>query len=201
MFKLRFFLPLLVFLLGGCAASKTNDARTYYDSLALETPEAAVESFITAYQRSDFQTVYLIFSPRAQRMWQENYALLNWQLLIHVPTQNDPRVRTLIEGTSIAGGKFEHSGETSYEFDEIMLGAEKLGLLWVDLSGTTKIRTSSPARDIVGNPAMDVFVASSLYDEELVFRTVQAPSEKWRVFQVILPDGNEVLAPWAIPEQ
>ena len=199
--KLRFVILALMFLLAGCGISSntSSDARTYYDSLVLDTPEDAVESFISAYQRSDFPTVYLILSPRAQRAWQENYILRNWHLLIHVNSPDDPQVRTLVEETSIAGGQFEHSGQTSYEFDEIMLAAQKYGLLWVNLSGTTKVQETKPARDTVGNPATDVIVDSNQYDEELVFRTVQAPSGKWRVYQVFLPGGSEDFVPWAIP--
>jgi len=201
MIKFRLISFAWVLLLAGCslASNPSNTARTYYDSLALDTPEAAVESFISAYQRSDFQTVYLILSPRAQRVWQENYTLLNWHLLVHVNSPDDPQIRTLVGETSIAGGQFEHSGETSYEFDEIMLAAKKYDLLWVDLSGATKIQEKKPARDTVGNPATDVIVVSSQYDEELVFRTVQAPSGKWRVYQVFLPGGSEDFVPWAIP--
>ena len=199
MIKTRVAILALAFLLAGCGSNAQITARTYYDSLALDSPETAVESFISAYQKSDFQTVYLILSPRAQRTWQENYALLNWPLIIHVSSQDDPQVRIVLEETDIAKGEFEHSGETSYEFDEIMLAAQNHDLLLVDLSGTTKIKGTEPARDTVGRPATDVSVSSSQYEGELIFRTVQAPSEKWRVYQVFLPGGNEEYVPWATP--
>jgi len=197
MIKIRFAILALAVVLAGCGSSTQITARTYYDSLALETPETAVESFISAYQKSDFQTVYLILSPRAQRTWQENYALLNWPLIIHV-SSDDPQVRMVLEETDIAKGEFEHSGETSYEFDEIMLAAQNHDLLLVDLSGTTKIKGTEPARDTVGHPATDVSVSSSQYEGDLIFRTVQAPSGRWRVYQVFLPGGNEDFVPWAI---
>jgi hypothetical protein len=192
-------LAFVLFVVCFTVSCSSNSARTYYDSLALDTPGHAVESFISAYQKSDFQTVYLILAPRAQRKWQENYSLLNWPALIHVDTPDDPLVIQMIDETDIADGQFEHSGQTSYEFDEIMLAAQSLDLLIVDLSGTTKIGETQEARDTVGNPATDVFVTSSQYDTDLVFRTVQAPSGKWRVYQVFLPGGSDELVPWAMP--
>ena len=194
-------LAFVLFILTCTVSCTSNSARTYYDSLSLDSPEHAVESFISAYQRSDFQTVYLILSPRAQRTWQENYSLLNWPAIIHIDTADDPLVIKMIDETAIANGQFEHSGETSYEFDEIMMAAQKLDLLIVDLSGTTKIRELVSARDTIGNPATDVFVTSSQYDADLIFRTVQAPSGKWRVYQVFLPGGSEDFVPWAMPTE
>lgn len=191
-----------IFIIAGCGQNLSNppvsDARTYYDSLVLDTAEAAVHTFIAAYQKSDYQTVYLVLAPRAQRTWQENYALLNWPLLAHV--KNHEEARVILEDTAIAQGKFEHSGETSYEFDEIMLAAEKHGFLPVDLSGNFKLQGTEDTRDTVGYPATDVLMQSTHYDDVVVFRTVQAPSGKWRVYQVILPSGNVDSVPWAVQD-
>lgn len=195
---LVFFLS-LVFLVGCTATAgtkSTGDARTYYDSLALDTPESAAQSFITAFQASDFQTVYLILSPRAQRKWQENYSQLNWPLIFRVKNQTE--VDAILKDTAIAQGKFEHSGETSYEFDELMLAAQAHDLMLVDLGGKLTVQGTEEARDTAGNPATDVIIESSRYDEPLVFRMVQAPSGKWRVYQVIIPGGNEDYVPWAV---
>ncbi len=196
--KKAFVFLLCIVCLAGCtaAAGTKSDARTYYDSLALDTPEAAAQSFITAFQASDFQTVYLILSPRAQRTWKENYAQLNWPLIFRVKNQKE--VDAILENTAIAQGKFEHSGETSYEFDELMLAAQTHDLLLVDLGGKLTVQSTQEARDTVGNPATDVIIQSSRYDEPLVFRMVQAPSGKWRVYQVIIPGGNEDYVPWAV---
>lgn len=202
MSKLPFLFLTFILIVGGCgqnlSVTPTYDARTYYDSLALDTPESAVQTFIAAYQKSDYPTVYLILSPRAQRAWQENYTLLNWPMLAHV--RNHEEARVVLEDTAIAQGKFEHSGETSYEFDEIMLAAEKHGFLLVDLSGNFKIQGTQDARDTVGYPATDVLANSTHYDDVVVFRTVEAPSGKWRVYQVILPGGNIDSVPWAVPD-
>ena len=50
--------------LSGCGNNNSQEAvaRTYYESLDLSTPETAVSQFTNAFQRDDFETVYLIFS-------------------------------------------------------------------------------------------------------------------------------------------
>ena len=112
--------------------------------------------------------------------------------------KNQTEVDAILKDTAIAQGKFEHSGETSYEFDELMLAAQAHDLMLVDLGGKLTIQSTQEARDTVGNPATDVLIQSSRYAEPLVFHMVQAPSGKWRVYQVIIPGGNEEFVPWAV---
>ncbi len=58
-----FVLPLLI----SCAGKEDEPApRTYYESLALDTPELAVETFVDAFQQDNFEALFLIF-PQMHR--------------------------------------------------------------------------------------------------------------------------------------
>jgi hypothetical protein len=54
--------------------------------------------------------------------------------------------------------------------------------------------------ELEGTKYVDIAVNIEDEIETMTFRMVQSPSQRWRVYQVILPGGNEELVPWAIPE-
>jgi hypothetical protein len=68
---------------GRLKSGEENDARTYYESLNLETSEDAVQTFAKAFQREDFMTVYLALDAEAQKLLQmENSRTFSWRHLI-----------------------------------------------------------------------------------------------------------------------
>jgi len=172
--------------------------RTYYESLDLSSPEAAVGEFCAAFRRSDYATVYLVLTPRTQFILDQQMTLLRWGNLVREEAAED-----VVQDLCVASeglGNCDYTGEMMFWFDDLMLGAERHSAFLVDLRGREHIVGRRPAATDEGDPAIDVTATVDGISGEVVFRTVQIPSSgKWRVFQVIVPGGNEELIPWSVP--
>ena len=97
-----------------------GDARTYYESLNLETPEEAVQTFADAFQREDFMTVYLVLDIEAQkRLRMENAQTFNWRHLIGETA--DKALKNDIDFTRLLNIQIS----PWYFFDRIMLYAAR----------------------------------------------------------------------------
>lgn len=189
-------------LFTGCnsvSPENDDDARTYYESLSLDSPEAAVETFAESFQKQDFFTVFLVLSPSTQIRVENNINTLNYKELIDVENlaeaeemlANTPQFQLMSE--------WEHLGSVSiYLFDSIMLAAGQNSNFLIDLSGDTSILNSEPRSD---GSEVDVFANVEGIDGDIIFRTEQAPSGRWRIKQVIVPGGNEDLVPWTVPDE
>ena len=187
-------------LLIGCAGKEDEPvARTYYESLALDAPETAVKTFVDAFQRDDFETLYLIFHRNTQMRISQNINILSYQALVkaddHVEADKivseSAQYKTLDE--------WEHITE-SYLFDSLMLAAKQHSAFLIDLSGDVSILRTEEIVD--GERSFsDVITTVAGIDGEVVFRMEQAPSGRWRVRQVIVPSGNEEQIPWSVPTE
>lgn len=180
-----------------------DEARTYYETLDLSAPEAAVRTFVKAFQRDDFQTVWQVLAPRAQFVWMQLVNLLRYDQLYNTDlrAEVEPRITTLAEGIG-AGEQSEAS--TMWFFDDMMLAATQAGALLIDLHGEVTILGSGPAPAAAQDPdspdiVMDVRATVDGIQGTVIFRTVQAPSGRWRVLQVIVPGGDEEWRPWSVP--
>jgi hypothetical protein len=96
-------------------------------------------------------------------------------------------------------GHGEHFDDPGYVFDQFMIAAKKHSALLIDLSGTVTIRESKESEAIPETQATDVIVDVENISGPVIFRMIQAPSGRWRVFQVITPGGNTEMRPWAVP--
>ena len=171
-------------------------ARTYYDSLDLESPESAVMTFTDAFQRRDFPTVLMVFSPQTQTRVTQVINLLRYDDLIRI--EQVESFLDLMPG--IREG--EHSpGRLDYVFDFIMLFAIEHEAFLIDLSSNVTIlesRAYSPETEDE-RTFMDVVTTVENIKGDVIFRMVQAPSGRWRVEQVITDGGDEERIPWSIP--
>jgi hypothetical protein len=75
---------ILVLLAGGCSsanletgAEEANGPRTFYDTLDLDTPQSAVQTFVNFYRREDFYAVFLILSPKTQARWNQMFGTIH----------------------------------------------------------------------------------------------------------------------------
>ena len=71
-------LLVLSVLLAGCGDNQQvppSGARTYFEALDLSTPSAAAETFLDAFARDDFMTVWLALHPKAQKLIEINLVL------------------------------------------------------------------------------------------------------------------------------
>jgi len=178
---------------------ETPQPRTYYETLDLSTPESAVRSFTNAFQRSDFPTVFWIFSPKAQSNIMNRLNLLEYGYLLKLNPSIDPihAARPIFEGTPLLKlSEAEHFGEISYYFDVLMMAAKEHSALIIDLSGAVYIRDTITSPD---NQYADIVASVDGIEGNVIFRTVQSPGGRWRVLQVIVPGGDENHIPWSTP--
>lgn len=174
--------------------------RTYYETLDLSSPEAAIHTFVEAFSRDDFPTVWLVFEPSAQLMWW--IRLSNFEHNALIQTDNWEEIQMDISTFAKGLGEGEHSeADTGYSFDQFMLAARKHSAFIIDLTGPVEILSSEPSVTRQDDPAIDVTVRIESTEEEVVFRMVQSPSGRWRVYKVFVPGGEDGLPPWGIPPE
>ena len=202
----RIILPMLCLwiVVTACSASsilgleRDEQARTYYETLDLSTPEIAVETFSDAFARDDFLTVYLVLSTRSQFIFMQRLRMLQYSFIIQHDSFDQIRDDVPVFAEGIGAG--EHADEGWYVFDQIMLAAKRHDVLLIDLSGEVQILDSRNAELDDYDPVVDVVCDVAGIQGEVVFRMIQAPSGNWRVYQVIVPGGDEDMVPWAVPQ-
>lgn len=179
--------------------SDETQPRTYYETLDLATPESAVKTFSEAFQRDDFMCVYLVLAPKTQFRFPQLVSLFQYGDLFQIEYEEE--VLDDVTSFSKGIGKGEHVDSGWYLFDQIMLSAKKHSALLIDLSGEVKIIDSKTSETDDGDDAVDVITSVEGIDDDVTFRMVQAPSKRWRVYQVILADGDEEKIPWSVPNE
>ncbi len=185
-------------------ATPTGEARTYYDTLDLSTPEAAVQTFVDAFQREDFPTVYLVFAPETQLLFQQMINRLRINYLVRGEAWADLAGEITFVREGLGHGE-QSDGEIWFLFDEMMLAAKKHDGLLIDLSGTVTIQSAQESETLLEDYdglVIDVIAAVDGIEGDVTFRMVQAPSGRWRVYQVLLPNAaGGMYGPWAVPEE
>jgi hypothetical protein len=199
---LAFILILLVFT-SACSKNKDDkeQARTYYDTLDLSTPEESVKTFTDAFQKEDFMTVYMILDQSSQMNLVQK--LRQWRYRELVRFEDGDDLEEVFEDVSCIAeglGSGEHScGDMWYIFDEMMVSAKEKGILLIDLSGDVEIIDTENSETHVGDDAVDVIAKVEGIEDEVVFRMVESKEGRWRVFQVIVAGGDEEIIPWSVP--
>jgi hypothetical protein len=176
-----------------------GQSRTFYETLDLDTPKSAVRTFTRAFQREDFMSVYLILATRTQFIIHQQINLMMYDQWF-----DTAYIEEIFEDVTVFSegiGKAEHIDSGWYLFDQVMLAAKEHSALLIDLSGEVKIIDSYASEDIGDLEAVDVVATVEGIDGDVVFRMVQAPSGRWRVYQVIVEGGDEEMIPWAVPHE
>jgi hypothetical protein len=197
------FLLLSCWWVSGCEVQGETDhnndnqspVRTYYDSLDLETPETAVETFVAAFQQHDFVTVYMILSPAAQQTLTWNKKLLKRDGIVTDPPEK------FQEALYEKQFNLEHIYDTLLGYDLLLAVAAEHGALQIYLPGAVTIINSTNSVTPLGQSGVDVATQVEGINGEVVFRMVQSPGDKWRVLQVIWPGGDPTQFPWAVKSE
>ena len=172
--------------------------RTYYETLDLSSPESAIHTFVEAFSRDDFPTVWLVFEPSTQFMWYIRLTTFEYDALIK--TDNWDEISMDISTFAKGLGEGEHSeADTGYLFDQFMLAARKHSAFIIDLTGSVQILSSEPSITRQDDPAIDVTVRIEKTEHEVTFRMVQSLSRRWRVYKVFVPGTEDGSPPWGIP--
>jgi hypothetical protein len=192
-------------LLSSCNTTPQSaqpQARTFYESLDLDGPESAVITFVDAFQRADYPTVYWILAPDAQEQWRQYLGIFGFDRMISVDANVDPLVvwKATITNTALADlSQLEHFNDFSYYFDIVMNAAKQHGVLPIDLTHVVTVLEVKPAQTNDEYTFVDVTAKTETVEGVVTFRMIQGPSGRWRVLQVIVPGGDERDIPWSIP--
>jgi len=168
--------------------------RTFYEILDLSGPERALDTFLAAFRRSDFPTVFLILDRTAQRELDAQRAFFRFERFLG----DAESVQDLV--SNLPGlGELEPDATIWGGFSELMEIAETHSAFLIDLRGEVAVSgTADGPLSPDGRETIDVLASVEGIDGTTVFRMVQAPSGRWRVLQVVVPGGDEDLLPWSI---
>lgn len=187
----------VILLLAGAAQAQqatpgsifANGARTYYEAIDFSTPETAAQAFLAAWARRDYATANVILTQSAQSGWsmQTNTPIGLRTLL---PREADAALKVSIYGSD---GQQWHEIllDQNLVFDNLMRSAELFDALPFTIGADAKITRS----DVDGNAAA-VTVDTAGQPPTLELKLVHIPSGRWKVDQVVLPDGDPALKPW-----
>lgn len=181
-------------LIGASCSVDSQDsdgAANFYESLDLASPSEAVETFTDAFAEKDFMTVWLAFDINAQQRVENYFNLLQWPNLIR--TDAVPNIGS--ETASILSLDNLETTDRWYLFDVMMTTADEHDAYLIDLSGAVTISEESQAGDDA-----EVSTVVEGINGDVRFRLVQSPTGRWRVYQVIVPGGDEDLIPWSVPQ-
>jgi hypothetical protein len=203
---LYFVFALLGFLTGGVVAffllpgrenldseNSTGLERPYYETLALDSPEAAVREFLRAWQRDDLCTAYLVFAAETQYTFWITLNTGEMDAFISDPSSFQEDLKDL----DFKPGSHEHAQVGLGHFELFVGVAKRTGGLPINLESPVSIRgTESVAAE--GNRKLVDVMATCESHPSLVFRMVQSKSGRWRLLYVILPD-KEPPVTWPVP--
>ncbi|MDJ0496707.1 MAG: hypothetical protein QNJ89_02680 [Acidimicrobiia bacterium] len=183
--RIRIALVVVAAMLGaGCGG---DDARTFYESLDLETPEAAVATITQAFAQDDFMTVWLVLDTEAQFRFQQELSLQQHENVL-APAGVDA-----LQASPESFYGMEQ-GDPWYFFDRVMLLADEADGFLIDLSEGFDIEEHVTSGDVA-----TVTGRVGGIEEAVTFRLSRSDSGRWRVHQVAVPGGDPELIPWSAP--
>lgn len=181
------FLAVAAAFWSGCG---DDGSRTFYESLDLESPTAAVETFADAFARDDFMTVWLVLDTEAQLRIQQELNLLQYGNVL-APTGVDALMAWISTESFLES--LEH-GDQWYFFDQAMLLADGVDGFLIDLSEGVEIEEEVSSGEVATITGSVGDIAATV-----TFRLTRTDTGRWRVHQVAVPGGDPDLIPWSAP--
>jgi len=183
----------LAALLASCSGSTAlGGARTYYEALDLSSPQNAVTTFVDAFSRNDFMTVWMVFAPFAEDELRQDINLLQYAQVID--TGAIPDFRTAFMSEVFQPLAYWEFHEAWYLFDRMMLFAGRHDAFLIDLTGNVIVTDQKVEADHT-----DVTATVAGIEGTVTFRMTLSPSGRWRVQQVIVAGGDTKSIPWSTP--
>lgn len=180
------------------AQEEQTAPRTAYEALDLSTPQRAAERFVEAFQAQDYPTVFWIFAPAAQRLFNQALLTFRFDLIVVLQgdsIQDDPTLDSIYLGDD--PDEIEHFHVTTFFFDDLMMAADEHDAFIVDLRGAVEFGESTPGETRTGKATVDI--AAEVEDVgEVTFRMIQSVSGRWRVLSVVPPGGDPDQPLWAV---
>ncbi len=180
-------------------AEAQSTAITSYEDLHLGDAESALREFLSAYHRGDFLVAYWILAPEAQTELQRQLAMFNADrffsgtvdfkdLAMLFPAQAD------VEQTDFG-----------FLFADMMRFGLARGIQPLNVAGLPDDLSKSNV-PVLGKRTertdgkVEYAVALKAYPKPVVFRLQTSPRGRWRVYQVLLPGGDESSLPFGLPK-
>lgn len=193
MHRAALFVVLLALVGSGCADSSDEavppgGARTYFEALDLSTPSAAAETFLDAFARDDFMTVWLVFHPGAQNGILSARELLQWQVVIDRVALPRDEIAEILESFP------PESIGVWYLFDALMLAADEHDAFVVDLSGPSRITDEA-----VDGDEAELSIEVTGIERPVTLQMAKSPKGSWRVLSVVMGGEGEPPVVWPDP--
>ena len=180
---------LVVVAIGGGCTSNTEpalgDARTYYESLDLDSPLEGAQTFVKAFARDDFMTVYLVLDSAAQFAIHQHVNLIDYDALLD--TSAVPDIDR--EMASLLSLDESETTDMWHLFDRLMMLAARNDAFLIDLGGEVSFDDEDDTSEVIATVAG---IAG-----EVIFRMTESPSGRWRVHQIVTPGGDTNTIPWS----
>ncbi len=133
----------LVVVLGLLMASCSSDqpqARTYYESLDLSSPEVTVRHFVEAYAADNFLDVWLLLHRDTQEHTWRAFAFFDYGSIVDTAAFDDFEAQWLSE----LNFRTAQSHDRWFAFDQLMLLADRNNALLFDFSSRSDVRSVAP---------------------------------------------------------
>lgn len=169
-------------------AGPHGGARTYYESLAMQTPEASAKGFLAAYRAGDYQTVYFHLSPAAQEGFTEAIGTFAFDRLLRG-----------LDDLDLPGSRFfalddDAADEVIYDmslvFDDVLHAGDRLGKLAFTIGAEAKLVAVRADED-----SARFTLAKDKGQAELTLDLVRIASGRWKLDRVSW-EGSGPAKPW-----
>ena len=117
-------------LLASCSSDQPQ-ARTYYESLDLSSPEATARHFVEAYAADDFLDVWFLLHRDAQGDTWRAFHFFDYGSIVNTTSFDDFEA----QWSSVLNFRTAGSHDRWFAFDQLMLFADTNDALLFDLSG------------------------------------------------------------------
>ncbi len=184
-------LLVLSVLLAGCGDNQQvppGGERTYFEALDLSTPSAAAETFLDAFARDDFMTVWLALHPNAQHMIQSALDLLQYRVVIG--SQTVAREVMMERSRSFP----PESIGTWHLFDALMVAAGEHDAFIIDLSGPVRVTDQ-----IVDGDEAQLSAEVAGIEGTVTLHMEKSFKGRWRVRSVTMGSDGERPVVWPDP--
>jgi len=184
-------LLVLSVLLAGCGDNQqvpSGGARTYFEALDLSTPSAAAETFLDAFARDDFMTVWLVFHPKAQKLIEINLDLLQDRVMIdsHTVAREVRMERSRLFPPESIG--------TWHLFDALMFAADEHDAFIIDLSGPVRV-----TGQMVDGDEAKLSAGAAGIEGTVTLHMETSLKGSWRVRSVTMGSDGEPPIVWPDP--
>lgn len=173
-----------------------------YDRLDLQSAEAALRTFLSAYRRGDFVTAFWILAPASQSAFYTHLSRFDMRRVARVKAES-----ALMHAAEMIPSPAQmDQTDISFIFAHAMAVARRLDIMPLNLAGLPE--DLSPAnvprvgtRNQLADGRVEFSVALPAYRSPVVFRMVQRGPGRWRLEQVLPPGAVLDSLPFGLPTE